>query len=157
MSILCIVGILGFIAVSVVVFSYKIRASDVAIGFIELIIDNVSNDLLAAVPDMIDTLTVNNLFISQTVNIVSIACRCFAVSKAYELIQSVITVSFSFAVSSLSNLIAVCIISVNRLLNIVLKLESILIFNSFYFLLKQSGILALSVIVIVFSYIIFRT
>ena len=157
MSILSIVSILGLIAVSVVVLSDKICTTDIAVSLIELVVDNVRNDLLAAVPDMIYTLTVNSFLITQAACIVLVACCRIAVGKADKLIQTVVLVSLSFAVGNFFNLIAVSVISVNCLLYIVLKLERSLIFNSFYFLLKQSRILALSVIIIVFSYIIFRT
>ena len=82
MSILRIVGILRLIAVSVVVLGNKICTSDVTICLVKLSVDNVCNYLLASVPDMIYRLTVNCLFISQTIDIVSIACSCFAVCKS---------------------------------------------------------------------------
>ena len=45
-SILCIVGILGLIAVPVVILRNKVCTSDVAVSLIELVIDNVITNLL---------------------------------------------------------------------------------------------------------------
>ena len=86
MSVLSIVIILGFIAVSVVVLSDKICTPDVAVSFIELVINDICNDLLAAIPDMIYRLTVDSLFISQTAYVVLVACSRFAICKADKLI-----------------------------------------------------------------------
>ena len=46
MRILRIVGILGLVAISVVVLRNKICASDVTISFIELVVDNVCNKFI---------------------------------------------------------------------------------------------------------------
>ena len=54
MRILRIVGILRLIAVPVVILRNKVCTSDVAVSLIELVVDNVSNDLLVTVPDSID-------------------------------------------------------------------------------------------------------
>lgn len=57
MSVLRVIGILGLVSVSVVVLSDKVRTTDIAIGFIELVINNVRNDLFAAVLDVMDRLS----------------------------------------------------------------------------------------------------
>ena len=57
MSVLGIVSILGFITVFVIVLSNKVRATDIAVSFIELVIDNICNNLLTAIPNMICCLT----------------------------------------------------------------------------------------------------
>ncbi len=56
-SVLRVIGILGLVSVSVVVLSDKVRTTDIAIGFIELVINNVRNDLFAAVLDVMDRLS----------------------------------------------------------------------------------------------------
>ena len=86
MSVLGIVSILGFITVFVIVLSNKVCATDIAVSLIELIVDNVCNNLLASVPDMINCLSVNSLFIAQTACIVLVACSGFTVSKSDKLI-----------------------------------------------------------------------
>ena len=58
-SVLGIVGILGFIAVFVIVLSNKVCSSYVAISFIELVIDNICNNLLASVPNVVDCFIAN--------------------------------------------------------------------------------------------------
>ena len=57
MSILRVVSILRFLTIPEVVLRNKICPSDIAIGFIELVINNVRNDLLAAVLDVMDRLS----------------------------------------------------------------------------------------------------
>lgn len=82
MSVLGIVGVFRLCTVAEIVLCNKICATDIAVSFIELVVNNICNNLLASVPDMVNCLTVNSLFISQTVNIVSIACSCCAVGKS---------------------------------------------------------------------------
>ena len=107
---------------------------------------------------MIDTLTINDFFISPTINIISIACSRIVIGKADKLIQTVISVGFSFSLGSLCNLIAVGIVSINRLSNIACKIKRIFFtLDSLNFLLQKRCIIALSVIVAVLSYIILRT
>ena len=74
MSVLSVVSILGFIAVFVIVLSNKVRAMDITVSFIELVINYVCNNLLASVPDMINSFTVNSFLIAQTACIVLVAC-----------------------------------------------------------------------------------
>ena len=57
MSVLGIVGVFRLCTVAEIVLCNKICATDIAVSFIELVVDNVCNDLLATVPDMIYRLT----------------------------------------------------------------------------------------------------
>ena len=107
---------------------------------------------------MIDCLTVYDFLITQTADIVSIACCCLAVSETDELIQSVISICFSLAVSRLGNLIAVSVIGINRVLNIACKVKRI--FFSFYslgFFLKKSSVVTIGIAVAVNSDIVLST
>ncbi len=62
MSILSVVGIFRLSAVYKLILCSKACSTNIAICVIRVTLDNIGNDLLAAVPDMIDTLTVDNLF-----------------------------------------------------------------------------------------------
>ena len=81
-SILSIVSIFGLITVPIVVLSYKICTTNIAVSLVELVINYICYYLLISIPNMIYCLTVNSLFISQTACVVLIACSCFAISKA---------------------------------------------------------------------------
>ncbi len=65
MSVLGIISILSLIAIFVVILSYKVCATNVAVSLIELIVDYVCNNLLAAVPDMTDCLSHFNKAMEQ--------------------------------------------------------------------------------------------
>ena len=86
MSVLGIVGVFRLCTVAEIVLCNKICATDIAVSFIELVVNNICNNLLASVPDMVNCLTVNSLFIAQTACIVLVACSCCAVGKANKLI-----------------------------------------------------------------------
>ena len=158
MGILSIVSIFRLITVPIVILRNKICSSDITISLIELVVNYICYYLLISVPNMIYCLTVNSLFISQTACVILVACSRFTVSEADKLIQTVISISFSLTLSSFGNLVTVSIIGVNRLLNIAVQIKRIFFFfNSLDFLLQKCRVFALSVIVIVLSYIIFST
>ena len=87
MSILSIVGILRLCAVAEIILCNEIYATNIAVSLIELVVDNVRNNLLISVPDMVNSLTVNSLFISQTACIVLVACSCCATNDLFNLIK----------------------------------------------------------------------
>ena len=82
MSVLGIVGVFRPCTVAEIVLCNKICATNVAVSLIELVVDNICNNLLASVPDMINSFTVNSFLIAQTACIVLVACSCFTIGKA---------------------------------------------------------------------------
>ena len=158
MSVLGIVGVFRLCTVAEIVLCNKICATDIAVSFIELVVNNICNNLLASVPDMVNCLTVNSLFIAQTACIVLVACSVFTIGKADKLIQTIVSVSFSLTFGCLFYLIAVSVIGIDCLLNIAVEVKRIfLALNCLYFLLQKCSIIALSIIVAILSYIILRT
>ena len=158
MSILSVIDIFRLCTVAEIVLCNKVCSTNIAVCLIELTVNNICNNLLTAVPDMIDCLTVYSFLITQTADIVSIACSCLAISKANELIQSVVGVSLSLTFGSLCNLIAVSVVGINRLLNAACKVKRIFFrFYSLGFLLKKGSVVAIGIAVAVNSGMIFST
>ncbi|MFR5797583.1 MAG: hypothetical protein ACLUFX_01910, partial [Oscillospiraceae bacterium] len=86
MSVLCIVSILSFLTVPVVILSYKVCSTNVAISLVELVINYICYYLLISVPDMIYRFSINGFLISQTACVVLIACSRFTVCESDKLI-----------------------------------------------------------------------
>ncbi len=118
MCVLCVVGVLRLYAIAVIVLRNQICTTQIAICFIEIVIYNVCNNLFTAIPDMINGLTINSLFDTQTAYVIRIACSNIAIGKANQLIQSVISICFGLFRCCLGNLIAVCIIGINCFLSL---------------------------------------
>ena len=115
MCILCIVGISGFFAVLIAISRNQICATQIAIRTIKLTIQHICNKLLIAIPDVFCGFTIDSFAQPQAIHIIGIACSRFAIGKANQLIQAIVSVGFRLAISSLCNLITVGIIGVNCL------------------------------------------
>ena len=62
MRILYIVGIIGLRTIGIVISCCKARTTDIALCLIILAVDHICNDLLTAIPDLVSSLTVYDLF-----------------------------------------------------------------------------------------------
>ena len=118
MYVLCVVSILRLYAIAVIVLRNQICTTQIAICFIEIVIYYIGNNLLTAIPDMINGLTINSLFNTQTTYVIRIACSNIAISKTNQLIQTIISVCFGLFRCCLGNLVTICIIGVNRFLSL---------------------------------------
>ena len=112
MCILNVINVFSLSTVNELIFSCKICSADIAVCFIRITSLYVSNDLLASVPYMIDTLTVDYLLYSKSGNIVCIARSCCSVCKSNQLVQPIIGICFCSSVSCFRKLVSVCIICI---------------------------------------------
>ena len=67
MRILHVVGIIRLRTIGKAVSCRKARTTDVALCLVILAVDHICNDLLAAIPDMVNSLTVYSLFGTQSI------------------------------------------------------------------------------------------
>ena len=107
---------------------------------------------LAANPDMSNGCAIYSLATAHTIHSVGVACSVFVIGIRNQLIQTVICIVLDITlIIRYCQLIAVCIVCVKRYLNVCIRDKGKLISlrQCFGFTLKQSGIVTISIVIVI--------